>query len=154
MGILGDLLGSALSGMSGQGQSGNLVGALLSTLASESGRSGSSPSDEPVSDQSPAAVSGGLGELVQRLQQGGLGDVVQSWIGSGANRSIGPDQLHQALGSDTVNRLTQQTGMSRGELLPMLAQLLPSIVDKLTPQGRVPDQGEVEDMQQNQTIET
>jgi uncharacterized protein YidB (DUF937 family) len=81
---------------------------------------------------------GGLDGLVDRFRQGGLGDVIESWIGHGANRPVAPDQLARALGSDTVDTLQQQTGMDRETLLSQLAQALPEVVHTLTPQGRVP----------------
>jgi uncharacterized protein YidB (DUF937 family) len=150
MGLFDNLLGSVLSG---QNTNSGIGAALLSQLASESGRTGAGASAEPLDSQQPAAVSGGLSELVQRFQQNGLGDVVQSWVGSGQNQQISPDQLHQAIGPQTVDRLSQQTGMSHSQLLPLLAQVLPLIVDRLTPNQRVPNQSEVERMQSNQTID-
>jgi uncharacterized protein YidB (DUF937 family) len=104
--------------------------------------------------QSPSAISSGLSELVQRFEQGGLGDVIQSWIGSGPNRPIDNDKLHQVIGPEIVDRLSQTTGMEKGELLPLIAQILPAIVDRLTPNQRVPNEGELSRMQSNQPIET
>ncbi|WP_342109861.1 YidB family protein [Methylobacterium sp. SI9] len=85
---------------------------------------------------------GGLDGLVDRFRQGGLGDVIESWIGHGANRPVAPDQLARALGPDTVDTLQQQTGMDRETLLSQLAQALPEVVHTLTPQGRVPGEAE------------
>lgn len=148
MGLLDSLLGSFTSG---QSSNGNIGSALLGILASESGRS--APADQS-GNQSPTAVSGGLNELVQRFQQNGLGDVVQSWIGSGPNQPIGTEEVHQAIGPGTVDRLSDQTGIEKGQLLPLLARALPQIVDRLTPNQRVPNETEVSRMQENQTIET
>jgi uncharacterized protein YidB (DUF937 family) len=122
---------------------------LLGMLASESGQSGAPPAASGPTGQSPAAVSGGLTELVQRFEQNGLGDVIQSWIGSGPNRQISPDELHQAIGPQTVDRLSQQSGLPHSQLLPLLAQALPAIIDRLTPNNRIPDQNEVAQMQQS-----
>ncbi|MGU3422102.1 YidB family protein [Methylobacterium sp. D54C] len=85
---------------------------------------------------------GGLDGLVDRFRQGGLGDVMESWIGHGTNRPVAPDQLARALGPDTVDTLQQQTGMDRETLLSQLAQALPEVVHALTPQGRVPGEAE------------
>ncbi len=85
---------------------------------------------------------GGLDGLVDRFRQGGLGDVIESWIGSGANRAVAPDQLARALGPDTVDTLQSQTGLDRATLLSQLAQALPEVVHALTPQGRVPGEAE------------
>ncbi|CAM3131907.1 YidB family protein [Methylobacterium mesophilicum] len=81
---------------------------------------------------------GGLDGLVDRFRQGGLGDVIESWIGHGSNRPVAPAQLAQALGPDTLDTLQSQTGMDREALLSQLAQALPEVVHALTPQGRVP----------------
>ena len=89
--------------------------------------------------QATAAV---LDGLVDRFRQGGLGDVIESWIGPGANRPVAPDQLARALGPDTVDTLQSQTGLDRETLLSQLAQALPEVVHALTPQGRVPGEAE------------
>lgn len=146
MGLFDSLLSSI-----GSGQNSAIGNTLLSLLASESGRTNTS---DKMGTQSPAAISNGLSELVQRFEQGGLGDVIQSWIGSGPNRPIETDKLHQAIGPETVDRLSQNTGMPKGELLPLIAQILPTIVDRLTPNQHVPDEGEISRMQSNQPIET
>lgn len=150
MGLLNNLLGNFLSG---QNSDAGIGSALLGLLAQESGRGGAGASADPSDTQPPAAISGGLSELVQRFQQSGLGDVMQSWIGSGQNQGISLDQLHQAIGPQTMNRLSEQTGMSHSQLLPLLAQALPMIVDRLTPNQRVPNPSEVEDMRSNETVE-
>ena len=85
---------------------------------------------------------GGLDGLVDRFRQGGLGDVIESWIGHGSNRPVAPAQLAQALGPDTLDTLQSQTGMDREALLSQLAQALPEVVHALTPQGRVPGEAE------------
>ena len=73
---------------------------------------------------------------------GGHGDVIESWIGHGQNRSVQPNQLAQALGPDTLGTLERETGLNRDTLLAQLAQVLPQVIDGLTPQGRVPGEGE------------
>ncbi len=79
----------------------------------------------------------GLGPLVDRFRQAGLGNVIDSWIGHGGNHAIGPDQLARALGDDTVASLERETGMERGTLLSELSQALPEVVHRLTPNGRL-----------------
>ncbi len=81
---------------------------------------------------------GGLGPLVESFRNAGLGDVIGSWIGHGANHAIDPDQLAHALGGDTVATLERETGMDRSALLSELAQALPEVVHRLTPDGRLP----------------
>ena len=80
---------------------------------------------------------GGLKGLVNDLEQKGLGPAVQSWIGTGENQPIAPNQVNQALGSDTLKELAAKTGMSSDELAAKLAEFLPKAVDKLTPQGKI-----------------
>jgi len=83
--------------------------------------------------------SGGLGGLLGRFNDAGLGHVANSWVGSGPNQPVSPQDLHRALGDEQVQSMASQTGMSTAQLLPLLAQFLPGIVDRLTPHGRVPD---------------
>ena len=84
---------------------------------------------------------GGLQDMVAKFEQGGLGHLIGSWIGSGQNLPISADQLHQVLGSETIAGLAQQLGLSHGDVAAQLSQLLPQVVDKLTPQGQVPAGG-------------
>ena len=83
-------------------------------------------------------LSGGLGELVQRFQQNGHGEVAESWVGSGPNKEVAPQQLEQAIGPDVLDSLTQQTGLSREDILARLSKDLPHAVDQYTPEGRLP----------------
>ncbi len=99
------------------------------------------PVDEPSEPQS--GLLGGLGGMLRRFQQSGHTDVINSWIGPGQNQPIAPDQLHQALGPEAVNNLARLTGLPQNDLLSELARVLPGVVDKLTPQGRMPDQAEM-----------
>src|SRR5829696_3521390 len=88
-------------------------------------------------------LGGGLGSLIERFNQSGHGDVIGSWIGTGENRRIAPDQLQGALGDDTVEALSRETGMPRDELLSELSDTLPEVVDRVTRDGRLPEEGEM-----------
>jgi uncharacterized protein YidB (DUF937 family) len=81
---------------------------------------------------------GALGGLIGQLQQRGLGDKVNSWVSTGQNQQVAPQELEQALGDDAINELQQQTGMPREQLVSELARELPEAVNEATPQGRVP----------------
>jgi uncharacterized protein YidB (DUF937 family) len=81
---------------------------------------------------------GGLGGLLQSFQQGGLGHVFQSWISSGQNLPVSPDQLRDVLGSDWIARITQMTGLPQAEVEQHLSTVLPQIVDHLSPGGQMP----------------
>jgi len=85
----------------------------------------------------------GLGTLVERLRASGLGDRVDSWISTGANRPVAPEELERALGPEETDRAAQQAGMDRPGLLGLLAGLLPRLVDGLTPSGRLPSREEM-----------
>ena len=86
---------------------------------------------------------GGLGGLLAQLQQAGLDDVVRSWVGTGANKPVQPDELGDALGKKTVTQMADKAGCSTNDLLSQLSKALPGIIDKLTHDGRVPTQQEV-----------
>lgn len=81
--------------------------------------------------------SGGLAGLVQQFAGKGLGDIINSWVSTGSNLPITPDQLKQALGSQTIGKIASQTGISSDAVTSQLSSLLPSIVDKLTPNGQI-----------------
>ena len=85
-------------------------------------------------------LSNGLRELIDRLQGHGKGEVANSWVSSGPNQAISPNELEAAIGPDVLSELVQRTGLSRDELIAKLARDLPSAVDKYTPEGRLPPQ--------------
>ena len=112
----------------GAGMEGALLSAVVAMLASRGSTQG-------------APGAGGLGDLVSRFNQGGLGDVIGSWIGHGQNAPISGDQLSNVLGADTIGSIAAQLGLSHGEAAGQLSQMLPQVVDRLTPQGQAPDDG-------------
>jgi uncharacterized protein YidB (DUF937 family) len=156
MGLLDDVLGSAVPGgslakplMVGLAAllGARAVGGGLSGLLGGTGATQTSPAAPPIPPITPGqpqgGLLGGLSGLLQSFQQNGHGDVINSWIGPGQNQPIAPDQLHQALGPDAVNNLSRLTGLPQDQLLSELSRVLPGVVDKLTPQGRMPDQAEM-----------
>lgn len=114
-------LGSLLGG--GQAQQGGLGGALGGLLGG-------------------GGTGGGLGGLLGQFQQAGLGHVAQSWVGTGANQQVSPDQLHQVFGDEQVSQWSQQSGLPKQDLLSQLSQYLPHAVDQMTPHGQVPTEAE------------
>jgi uncharacterized protein YidB (DUF937 family) len=122
-----------------------IVAALMMLLVSKamSKRSDAvSGSGEAVS--APASGNeGGLGDLIEKFRNGGLEDLIKSWIGTGTNKSIAPNQLQQALGPDTVDSLERETGMQRDDLLAQLSRLLPDVIDRLTPDGKLPKESDL-----------
>lgn len=124
-----------------------LVGKMLS------GRSAEQP-DQPdaVAPPAPAPTEanpgdggllGGLGGLLGKLKDAGHGNVADSWVGTGQNQPINANDLGSALGPQVIREIAQRTGLDEQELLKQLSTALPGIVDKLTPNGQVPQQHQV-----------
>lgn len=124
MGLLDTLIGSVLGGGDKQNALAKLVGDLVTN----------NPSGQ------------GLAGLVQQFQQKGMGDLVNSWVSTGENKELSAEQVEQALGSEKVQQIAQQTGMDGQQAAGSIAQLLPQLIDKLTPNGQVPAQGDVQSM--------
>jgi uncharacterized protein YidB (DUF937 family) len=102
---------------------------------------------QPASDEGTGGgLLGGLGGLLNKLQQGGLGNATNSWVGSGQNQPVSPGQVGSALGPNIIKMLSQQTGLSEDDLTKQLSQVLPGLVDKLTPNGRLPTMAELSRM--------
>ena len=84
---------------------------------------------------------GGLGDLIGRFAQGGMDDVIGSWIGHGTNAPISGDQLSKVLGSDVIGQIASQLGLSHGDAAGQLSQMLPEVINRLTPHGEAPEAG-------------
>ena len=130
-----------------------LIIALLALLASRAMSGGGQknapvempklPEAAPQPAEDPGSVLDGLGGLIDQFQKKGLGDVIDSWVTRGQNKSVAPDQVSVALGGDVVNELSRRTGLSRDQVVDELARMLPNVVDKLTPDGRLPTRQEI-----------
>ncbi|MBA1159127.1 YidB family protein [Microvirga mediterraneensis] len=131
-GGLGDILGGQGGGL-GSGMPGGLGGAFLGGLGGLLGGLFGGPS---------GPTEGGLRGLLDQFCQNGDGDQVDSCVGTGQNRRLAPDELSQALGTDTLDELVQQTGLPRQQLLSELSEELPDAVDQFTPDGRLPTEQE------------
>lgn len=119
MGLFDSVVGAAMGQMQQQGGLASVLGGLLSNDGAQ----------------------GGLGGLTDKFNQAGMGDVIRSWIGSGQNLPISAEQLQAVLGSDTVRQIAAQLGVDPQQAAAQLAGLLPGVVDQLTPQGELPQQG-------------
>ncbi|MBS0182773.1 MAG: DUF937 domain-containing protein [Nitrospira sp.] len=118
MGLM-DQLGQAVGGMMGsQGGQNPLLQALTSLLGKDS-------------------AIGGLDGLVQAFQKNGLGDIVNSWVSTGQNLPVTPSQIEQGLGGDLLSQVAGKAGLSSSAVSSQLAGLLPDLVDKLTPNGKI-----------------
>ena len=135
------------------------LGALLATNVLFGGKgqtasAGSQPAgagSQPATDTSDAGgVLGGLGGLLNKLEQGGLGDQTKSWVGSGQIQPVSPGQLGSALGPSILKTVSQLTGLSEEDLTKQLSQVLPGVVNGLTPNGRLPSMAELSKMMERQ----
>ena len=126
MGLLDSVLGSVIGNMAGGRLGGGAAADILMRVMGG------------LLNQAGDGLGGGLGDLLQRFQRGGLGEVAASWVGTGQNLPISAEQLQSVLGGDQIGALAQQAGLSQGDLMGQLAQLLPQVVDRLTPNGQLP----------------
>ena len=86
-------------------------------------------------DENPA---GGLGGLLDSFKKAGLGEKADSWVSTGEDKPVSAPEIEKGVGGDMIDALAAQTGLSREELLKRLAEVLPNVVDKMTPSGRLP----------------
>jgi uncharacterized protein YidB (DUF937 family) len=130
-GALGDVAGSLLGGKGGDAQ--QMLGGLLKQFGGQGSNNGLLAAAMTLVQQQ-----GGLEGLLQKFQSGGLGDAVQSWVGTGANAPLSGDQLEQVLGHDAVATAASQAGVSPAQAKDGLASLLPELVNQFTPGGAMP----------------
>lgn len=146
--VIGTLAYRALKGkgrladMLGTGQS------APSTAGTSSNRAPTTDAGASGSVLSGLAGGGGLGaglkDLLDRFRQSGHDDKAQSWVSTGANRTIAPSELEDVLGAERIQWLMEQTGLPKEQLLAGLSSELPDTIDKLTPNGQVPPDDELE----------
>jgi uncharacterized protein YidB (DUF937 family) len=135
------------AGSSGDNPLGGLLGGLLGGGGgSRGGGAGGNPLGGMLGGGALGGLLGsGLGSLLNQFQQTGHGDTIDSWIGTGQNRAISPQQLGSALSPDVIRQLSEQSGLDRDDLLSRLSQALPGVVDQLTPQGQLPAEVDLSD---------
>jgi uncharacterized protein YidB (DUF937 family) len=122
MGIFDDLVGKVVGAVKGSpGQEGGLMAGVMSLLTNKE--------------------TGGITGLTQAFNQQGLGDIISSWVGTGTNAAITPDQVQKVLGSDVIQQMAEKSGVSVDTVKAQLAELLPSLIDKATPEGKIPEGG-------------
>lgn len=114
--------GAGLGGLGNLGPLAEVLGALLANGGAQGGAGGL----------------GGLGGLVQKFDQAGLGELIASWIGRGENLPISGAQLGQVLGGDTLGQIARQLGLDQQQAAGQLSDLLPGLIDQMTPQGQMP----------------
>ena len=123
MGLLDGLLGSVVGKVMGGGQQGNALMDMAMGLLNN-------------------PQSGGLSGLLEKFKASGLGDQAASWVGTGENAPVSGDQMQTALGGDFINQIASKLGVDASQASGGLAQLLPTLIDKLTPNGAVPADGD------------
>ncbi len=145
MGLLDELLRGGLQGGLGQGMGqqqrpagqagGGLAGTAMALLPVvlamlSKGQGGAS---------APRAGMGGIGDILEQFQRAGYGDQARSWVGTGPNMPVSPDVMAQVFGRDGLAQIASQAGLSEQQASAGLTEVLPEVVDRLTPQGEVPD---------------
>ena len=126
------LLDQVVGGLLGSGGTASPMGGVLSNLLGGGQQAGSS-----------VAGRGGIAGLVSMFEQAGLGHIIQSWIGNGANLPVSPQQMQSVFGQERVQSMADQAGMQPQDFLAQLSRHLPAAVDATTPEGKMPDQGTV-----------
>jgi len=164
MGLLDDLLAGVLSGAAGQqrdmaprsaaprGGAGDVMMALLpvvvSMLASRGGGGGGARSGggglgdilgQVLGGGAPSGAGSGLGGLLEQMQRAGFGAQARSWVGTGQNEQISPDAVSQIFGKEGLEEISRRAGVSPEQTSEGLSQLLPEVVDHMTPGGQEPD---------------
>jgi uncharacterized protein YidB (DUF937 family) len=141
MSLLDQILGSV-------GATGSQAAGAQPTGAPPAGASTATPPPQQAHSMLESALAlinspkiGGLPGLMKLCQEKGLGNLISGWVGTGPNPPISPSQLQQTVGDEHIQQFAQQTGMSQDQAASTLSQLLPHVVDQLTPQGTVPQQG-------------
>ena len=136
MGLLDSMLGAVTGGQQSAGAPSGGLGSLISMVT-----------NNPQLMQAVTAMlsndggQGGLGGLIAKFQQAGLGDVVGSWVGTGQNQPVSGEQLTDVLGQDTMASLAEKLGTSQLNAASQLSDILPGLIDRFTPQGQAPAGG-------------
>jgi uncharacterized protein YidB (DUF937 family) len=120
MGLLDGILGNVISSL-GQGSNNPLVH-VATQMLTQQGQNGQS----------------GLASIVSQFQQGGLGNLADSWVGTGQNLPVSGDQISQILGSGKLGEIASQLGISSGDAANGLSQILPELINQATPNGQMP----------------
>lgn len=143
MGLL-DIVGGMLGGQPGQGQGqGGGLGDLAAMLGQGGGQGGGQAAllQLVLGMLANNGQGGGLGGLMEKFQSAGLGEQMNSWVGTGQNQPVSAEQLGSVFGQDQMSQMAEKMGLSTGDLGAQLSQLLPQAVDQFTPGGQAPQGG-------------
>jgi len=136
MGLLESMLASVMGSQQRAGAPSSGLGSLISMVANNP-----QLMQAVIAMLSNDSSQGGLGGLIAKFQRAGLGNVVSSWVGSGQNQPVSGEQLTDVLGADTMAELAEKLGTSQGDAAGQLSDILPDLIDRLTPQGQAPAGG-------------
>jgi uncharacterized protein YidB (DUF937 family) len=146
MGLL-DIVGGMLGGPQGQAGGAGGLGDLAAMLGQGAAQGGGAAGGQAALLQLVLGLladngqGGGLAGLMQKFQAAGLGEQMNSWVGTGQNLPVSPEQLGNVFGQDQMSQMAERMGLSTGDLGSQLSQLLPQAVDHFTPGGQVPEGG-------------
>jgi uncharacterized protein YidB (DUF937 family) len=135
MGLFDSIAGKVMGNVLGGGQAGGAdLGSLLGAVmgGQGGGAGGMAGVLGGVLNQA-----GGIEGLSEKFQQGGLGDVFSSWVGTGENKPVTGEQLQSVLGNEAITGVAEKLGINAQQMMPLLAQFLPMIIDKITPKGQI-----------------
>ena len=141
-GGLGDLLGG-LAGGGGNSELGSILGGLTGGGSAKGGGMGGLLIGL-LPMVSKLLANGGLQKVLAGFQQQGLADQASSWVGTGANEPITADDVRKVLGNDELTKIAGQLGISETDAASALAQVLPAVVDNVSPDGQLPPAGELD----------
>jgi len=138
-GILGNVLGAALGGNREQSQAQDPLSAILGGLTGGSSAGSGSGKGNILLQLvlSMLQQQGGLGGVLGKFREAGMGDQADSWVGTGQNMNISPNQLEQVFGSGALSDIASKLGMSQDQAGSAMSQVLPELINQLTPQGQV-----------------
>jgi len=120
---------------------------ILSMAGAASGQQGQhAEALSAIMDYVNSPQVGGIAGLQKMFEQGGLGDIFRSWVSNGQNLPISADQLQNVLHSNALQRSAQSAGIDLSQLTSMMSTLLPHLVDKLTPDGQIPESGALQSL--------
>jgi uncharacterized protein YidB (DUF937 family) len=133
--LLSDVVGSA-TGVQGQQAAASPLDSILGSLA---GGNQQQTGRLLAAAMTMLQQNGGLGGVLEMFRSSGLGAQADSWLGTGANMAVSGDQLHQVFGGSTLGNFASQLGMPQGQASSAMAQVLPELINQLTPRGQIPD---------------
>lgn len=116
-----------------------LLDSIVASMSTENPQLRAQASLLPALIEQVSKYPGGLPGIVEKFQQGGLGGLIASWVGTGPNEPVSAEQLRGVLGDDVIQGLSERSGLDVTSVLNHLSVMLPSLVDQATPDGTVPD---------------